>query len=56
MSHTRGHSTAYDGDDGYTTLQLNGRCDVCGALVKHCDCDSNDASSDRSRQYVRGYD
>lgn len=56
MWHTFGHYTQYDGDDGYTTLQLNGRCDVCQLRTKDCDCDSDYASSDRSRNYVKGYD
>lgn len=55
MGHTFGHYTQYDGDDGYKTLILK-RCDLCGAHINHCDCDSNDATGDKSRQYVRGYD
>lgn len=56
MSHTFGHYTQYDGDDGYKTLVLNGRCDVCLLRPRDCDCDSDEPTSDRSRNYVKGYD
>lgn len=55
MGHTFGHYTQYDGDDGYKTFVLNGRCDVCRLRLRDCDCDSDDATSDRSRNYVTGY-
>ena len=56
MSHTRGHYTQYDGDDGYKTLQLNGRCDTCQLRTQNCDCDSDEPTSDRSRNHVKGCD